>query len=141
MFKSHIKLMVLRHLSKEALSGYDLMNYLGEYENRPSPGYIYPLLKDLQKKGFILVKKEERRKIYSISPKGTKLLENLKNKHEEMMNTMAGIGDKKEIKEFIRLRAHMKRDYLFSQDKETLIKLNKTIFSFYTDKRKERERR
>jgi len=134
MFKSHIKLRVLKQLNKEMLSGYDLMKYLGGYENKPSPGYIYPLLKDLQKKGFISVKKEKRRKVYSITQKGKNLLKNLENKQREMMKAMVEIGDKREMKEFIKLKSNMKKKNLFIQDGGKLQELHKLIFLIYSDK-------
>lgn len=131
--------MVLKHLNKEILSGYDLMRYLDMSGNKSSPGYIYPLLKDLQRNTFISVKKEGRRKIYSITQKGKKLLEDLENKNREMMEIMAGIRDKREVKEFIKLKSHMMGKNGFSlQDIEKLKKLNKLIFSFYKDKNYEK---
>lgn len=133
--------MVLKHLNKEILSGYDLMKYLGEYGNKPSPGYIYPLLRDLQTNKFISVKKEGRRKIYSISKKGKNLLENLENKHKEMMKTMAGIGDKKEMKEFIKLKSDMKKNNYFLQDRATLEELRKLISLFYREKSDEKRKK
>jgi DNA-binding PadR family transcriptional regulator len=128
MFKSYIKLRVLKNLNKESLSGYDLMKYIGEGGNKPSPGYIYPLLKDLQKKGFILVSKDGRRKVYSITQKGKNLLEKLKNKQKEMINTISVIGDKKEMEVFLKLKSNIVGKDCFLQKGRRLRGLYKLIF-------------
>ncbi len=140
MFKSHIKLRVLKQLSEEKLSGYDLMKSLGEFGNKPSPGYIYPLLKDLEKKNFISVKKDRRRKVYSITQKGKDLLENLKTNNEEMLKSMMGIlepiAEKKEIDRFMKLKSDIKKEKHCLQDGELLEKLRNAIFSCYKNSEK-----
>jgi len=102
MFKAHIKFIVLEELNKVASSGYDLMNSIGEFGKRPSPGYIYPLLNDLEKRNFISSKVSGRRKVYCITKNGKKFLKNLKKKRIIMLNKMiemwSPIADGKEIK-------------------------------------------
>jgi len=130
MFKAHIKLIALKELSKESLSGYDLMKHIECFEKKPSPGYVYPLLKDLKEKGFISFKKDKRKKVYSITPKGKRLLVNLQKNREEMMKRMRDvlkpIADKDEIKE-IGFYKHKG----FFKDKNILVKFHKTLFSAY----------
>jgi DNA-binding PadR family transcriptional regulator len=128
MFKARIKLIVLKELSKDSLSGYDLMKRIECFGKKPSPGYIYPLLKDLKEKGFISFKKYKRKKVYSITNKGKKLLVNLQKNREDMIKRMRyvlkPIADKDEIKE-IRFYKHKR----FFKDKEVLVKFHKTLFS------------
>ena len=138
MFKSNIKLIVLRLLSKEKMSGYDLMKSCGDYCTKPSPGYIYPLLNDLQKKGFIVVKKDSRRKIYSLTKKGITLLNNLKIKREETVKSIAKILEpitgKSEIQKFIKSRQYKKKINISIQDQLLLKELNSRIYDFYQNK-------
>ena len=140
MFKSHIKLMVLKQLSNEKLSGYDLMKIIGEMGKKPSPGYIYPLLEDLEKKDFISVKKESRKKVYSITQKGKKLLESLETNKEEMLKSMMRIlepiTEKKEIDRFMKLKSNIKKENPYLQDGELLEKLRNAIFSCYKNPEK-----
>jgi len=138
MFKSNIKLMVLRQLSKVKMSGYDLMKSCGDYCTKPSPGYIYPLLNDLQGNGFISVKKEGRRKIYSLTEKGMKLLDTLKTKREETINSFAKILEpitqKSELQRFIKSKSSIGKNDLSLQDQYQLKDLNILILSFYQDR-------
>jgi DNA-binding PadR family transcriptional regulator len=144
-FKAHIKLHVLEKLSREDLSGYDLMKCIGEFGEKPSPGYMYPLLKDLEKKGFISVKRERRRKVYSLTAKGRRLLEELKRNREEMLKRMsklwASIADKKEISEFMEsVRTHRHGPGMAFRDRDMMVKFNRALFMAYrpagTEKRK-----
>jgi len=145
MFKSHVKLIVLKQLSKEKMSGYDLMKSFGDSSKKPSPGYIYPLLSDLQKKGFISVKKDGRKKIYSITEKGIKLLDNLRIKREETMTSfvkiLEPITEKNEIQSFIKSKAKKEKNNLSLYDQFLLKNLHTQIFSFYkTGKDKDKKK-
>jgi len=127
--------MVLRQLSKDKMSGYDLMKSCGDYCKKPSPGYIYPLLNDLQNNGFISVKKEGRRKIYSLTEKGIKLLDNLKTKREETIYSFAKILEpitqKSDLQKFIKSKSSTGKNDLSLQDQFLLKDLNTIILSFY----------
>jgi len=120
------------------MSGYDLMKSCGDYCTKPSPGYIYPLLNDLQKKGFIVVKKDSRRKIYSLTKKGITLLNNLKIKREETVKSIAKILEpitgKSEIQKFIKSRQYKKKINISIQDQLLLKELNSRIYDFYQNK-------
>ena len=127
------------------MSGYDLMKSFGDSGKKPSPGYMYPLLSDLQKKGFISVKKEGRRKIYSITGKGIKLLDNLRIKREETMTSFVKILEpitgKNEIQNFIKSKAKKEKKNLSLQDQFLLKNLHTQIFSFYkTGKNENKEK-
>jgi DNA-binding PadR family transcriptional regulator len=106
MFKAHIKLSVLRQLSRKNLTGYDIMKYMREYGDNASPGYIYPLLNDLEVNDFISVKSTGRRKVYTIKPKGKELLKTLQKNKQEMIAKMTSLygslTDKKELSNIIK---------------------------------------
>ena len=132
--------MVLKHLNKESLSGYDLMKSFETVGKKPSPGYIYPLLKDLQNKKFISVKKDKRRKVYSITKKGKELLKNLEDKHNQMIKAMYEVGDKKEMNNFLRFKDYMENGNYSLKDKNIIEKLHKSIFSIFKTKKEENKK-
>lgn len=144
MFKAHIKLSVLKELNKKKLSGYDLIKHFEEFGERPSPGYIYPLLNDLEEKGFISVKQDERRKVYSITAKGKKLLLELQKNREEMINKMkkvwSSITDKDEVNQIVKNRQRMFANKDSFKDKDILEKFHKTLFSVYKTGKDKRQK-
>ncbi len=134
MFKSHIKLMVMKHLSREPSSGYDLIKYFSEHGRKISSGYLYPLLEDLEKNKFISIKKIERRKVCSTTTKGKKLLKNLETKYQEMVGAMEAIGDKSEMKEFKKLKSGIE-DYHLIREKEKMWEIRKLIVASLHDRK------
>ena len=79
-----LSLYVLNSLNKKPKSGYEIINEIKEKTSKewvPSKGSIYPLLKHLEEKELIIVKKVEQRskKIYKLTNKGKKLLIKIKN--------------------------------------------------------------
>ena len=132
-----IKMMVLKELNTKEQSGYDLMKKIGGLNNdKPSPGYMYPLLRDLEKRGFVSCIEDKRRKVYSITKEGRKFLNSLASKHEQMMTSMIKnfepIITKGEMNEFYKLHSKMQqhRDKTMS-DMDVLDRLRKALFSTY----------
>lgn len=71
MYKGHLKLLVLKILSKGPKNGYQMMSALAEdIGKRPSSGSIYPLLETMRKEGLVSVKTVKRSKIYSLTTQG-----------------------------------------------------------------------
>ena len=105
MFKAQIKLAVLKNLDRKDYSGYELMNDIGEcFGKKPSPGYIYPLLRDLKNKKFIREVKSGNKIIYSITKTGRLFFRELIKKRDENINSMIKafrpLADKDEMKLF-----------------------------------------
>lgn len=140
-----IKMMVLKELNRKEQSGYDLMKKIGTISStKPSPGYMYPLLRDLEKRGFVTYTKEERRKVYSITKDGKKFLNNLASKHEQTMNLMIKnfepITTKDEMKEFYKFQSTMQQHKeKMMGDMDVLHKFRNALFSIY-DKDYEKKR-
>jgi DNA-binding PadR family transcriptional regulator len=71
--KGFLSFLILWLLSKESMSGAEIALELEKRKgNRPSPGTIYPVLKDLKDKGLLSMDKEKH---YSLTKKGKKELE------------------------------------------------------------------
>ena len=90
-----LKIIIMEALESESLSGYDLINNLGnQIGKKPSAGSIYPILKELNKKKLISVKEEGRRKVYTLTKEGYLVIKGiLKNRKEisERVENIHGI--------------------------------------------------
>ncbi len=76
--RGFLKYLMLYMIRKKPMHGYELIKviedeFLGLY--KPSPGVIYPTLQSLEERGYIEKTESEGRKIYSITNKGRKFLE------------------------------------------------------------------
>jgi len=82
--KTLLKIFIIKQLMHEEMSGYDIMkrckNVLGY---KPSPGTVYPLLKSMEKKGIVEGRKEGRKILYRLSPKGRKFMKEIMGAREE----------------------------------------------------------
>jgi DNA-binding PadR family transcriptional regulator len=88
-----LKICVLTELKRQKRTGYELMNQISEaVGNKPSPGSMYPLLKDLKEKKLILSKKDGRKIVYSLSAKGRKNIDTILREKTEMINTHIRLG-------------------------------------------------
>lgn len=71
--KGFLSFLILWLVSKESMTGTEIATELEKRKGtRPSPGTIYPVLKDLKDKGLLSVDKNKR---YSLTKRGEKELE------------------------------------------------------------------
>ena len=76
-----LSFLILFLLSKKPMHGQELASELEKRKgDRPSPGTIYPALKDLKEKGLIKEAKEGKTIIYHLTPTGKKVLSVAKEK-------------------------------------------------------------
>lgn len=133
LFKAQIKLLVLKKLNEDSYSGYDLMSELEEYlGKKPSPGYIYPLLKDLKDKKLIKETKKGKKNNYCLSVKGKKfLIELIKKKKEAMENMIDGLktlSTKTEIRKIEKLCKEFKKgEDNFHKDSDIFMEFKQEI--------------
>ena len=79
--------MILKELIKNFLSVYSLIKIIEVITGKkPSPGYIYPLLKELTTHKYIIKKVDGRKNIYFIVQKGKKLLKELQKDNDELQS-------------------------------------------------------
>ena len=70
--KGFLSYLILWNLGKKEMTGSQLASELEKRKGtRPSPGTIYPALKELKEKGLI---KANKKKVYSLTKKGKKEL-------------------------------------------------------------------
>jgi len=91
MRKGYTKLAVLMFLSKKALTGYDIMKDIEEETLgfwKLTSGGVYPVLKDLEERGYIegqwKAKGGRRKKIYKITDEGKQMLETALHRQQQM---------------------------------------------------------
>jgi DNA-binding PadR family transcriptional regulator len=71
--KGFLSFLILWLINKKSMSGAEIALELEKRKgHKPSPGTIYPVLKDLKDKGFISI---DENKKYSLTKKGKKELE------------------------------------------------------------------
>lgn len=93
MIRGYLRHLVLAALKAGPLTGYDLMNRLGErLGSKPSPGSIYPVLAELEKDQLISAKVDGRKRVYSLTSKGAEEIEKLcalkKRLNEQLEDTV-----------------------------------------------------
>jgi len=113
MIKNQLKIIVLKKLEKENLSGYDLIKKIHSETGswKPSFGSMYPLLKELNKNKLVTFKVLNRKKLYSITSSGKKALNDailasqnmvdVMGKQFALMENICSIDERKKFQEFI----------------------------------------
>lgn len=86
--KGYIRLLLLYYASKDGdKSGYSLMRDIGKFTGKiPSTGTVYPILNDLEDKGFITTK-------YGITKEGKKHLATLTSRFYDDLEYMLDLCD------------------------------------------------
>mgnify|MGYP001562370806 CR=1 FL=1 len=76
-----LSFLILFLLSKKSMHGQELANELEKRKgDRPSPGTIYPALKNLKEENLIKEEKEGKTIVYHLTPLGKKVLAVAKTK-------------------------------------------------------------
>lgn len=71
-----LKFVILKFLAESDRHGYDLMRLFAQKGWRPPrPGSIYPILNGLEEEGFVRSRAEGERRVYEITEKGRRHLE------------------------------------------------------------------
>jgi len=101
MSKGFTKVITLALLSIKKMHGYQLVELIKERTSHflnPSTSTIYPILSSLENNGFITCNVEKKggreRKIYSITTKGQKLLDELINRQQNVLKAMHSLFSK-----------------------------------------------
>ncbi|MGA9188142.1 MAG: PadR family transcriptional regulator [Methanosarcina sp.] len=92
--RSFLKYIVLKIIKDKPTHGYDIIKTVELRSNgrwTPSAGSIYPILEGLESKGFIQSEGIERRKVYTITPKGVAGLDRMTQEKLELLNEMSRI--------------------------------------------------
>lgn len=89
--RGHIKFIVLLMLQEQPMHGYALMKAIEEkYEWPPSQGIIYPTLQMLEDLGYVEMKEQDHKKVYSITNGGKQFLQENKDVIERIQSRLEG---------------------------------------------------
>lgn len=92
--RAFLKYIVLKIIKEKPTHGYDIIKTVELRSNgrwTPSAGSIYPILEKLESKGFIQSEGIDRRKVYTITPKGVAGLDRMRQEKLELLNEMSRI--------------------------------------------------
>ncbi len=96
--KGYIRIAILTLLSKKPYYGYEIMKEIREKTHgfwKPTPGGMYPILKDLQESKYIEgewdAKTKRRKKIYKITQSGKAVLRRALEKENLLADTMRNL--------------------------------------------------
>ena len=80
----------MNKLKEKSMSGYDLIKeiYSSTGSWKPSFGSMYPLLKELHNKRLVSIKVVNRKKVYSLTAQGVKVLNEAVDASQETIRTM-----------------------------------------------------
>ncbi len=90
-----VKLVILKLLSEQPSYGYQLIKTMEERlagGYTPSAGVIYPTLTMLEEEGLATSATENNKKVYSVTPEGTKFLEENKRRVEALFERLEEAG-------------------------------------------------
>lgn len=89
-FLGFIRIHILHHASQEEIYGVQMIQELKNHGYNVSPGTMYPILHALENEGFLKSRKEnvkgKIRKYYKITSKGQKILQESRQKINELIN-------------------------------------------------------
>ncbi len=96
--RGSLELLILKVLSESPCHGYSLMKKLeAVFGKKPSPGAVYPLLRDLLEKGYVEVRIRRRGgrvlKVYHITEEGLRALESRREELEKAEKTIMGFKE------------------------------------------------
>ena len=87
-----IRMHILHHADEDAIYGQGMIEELRRHGYAIGPGTMYPLLHGLEKKGYLLAKRElhgsRYRNIYQITEKGRKVLVIARQRVQELFGEM-----------------------------------------------------
>lgn len=94
LYSGLIRLHILHHAVEGPIFGLGMLEELARHGYRISPGTLYPLLRGLEKKGYLRSWEERdgrsRRRIFRATPKGQQALRVAKRKIRELFIEVVG---------------------------------------------------
>ena len=89
----YLKIFVLQELRKQGMTGYDIMKSFEAFtgDKMPSPGTIYPLLNSMLGRRLISVSEKSKKKFYSITKEGERVLQMLMSERKKAIRSMIPI--------------------------------------------------
>lgn len=90
--RSFLRYIMLKIIKEKPIHGYEIIKtveLLSKGQWTPSAGSIYPILENLESKGFIQNEETDRKKVYSITPAGMEALDHMTQEKLELLKEMS----------------------------------------------------
>jgi len=91
-YSSLIRLHILHHAAQEPIFGLGIIEELARHGYKLSAGTLYPMLHDMERKGYLFSVEErsgrQLRKLYRATPLGKAMLEEAKEKVQELFGEL-----------------------------------------------------
>ncbi len=97
-----LKLAILRMLSARPMHGYALMkeiDRLSDHTWKPSPGSVYPALREMRSSGLIAQEAVGRKRVYRLTPWGEKILTEALHHTRNGMRSLQNLLDYQPLEE------------------------------------------
>jgi len=92
LLKAFMDILILAEIKKNPVSGYDVITSIyRKYHLLPSSGSVYSLLYALERRGLVKGGWDERRRIYMLTQKGEKTVEETLNSYRKIENFLTKI--------------------------------------------------
>jgi len=90
MFKGYLKITILNELQNGEKTGYDIIKIIQERTKvlRPSPGCVYPSLKELLENGLVKIREKNSKKYYFLSEQGKRKIKELNTERKKIFQTV-----------------------------------------------------
>lgn len=92
LYSGLIRLHILHHAAEEPIFGLGMLEERARHGYRMSPGTLYPILKGLERKGYLRSKQvrngKSLRRVYRATAEGQKALAAAKNKVRELFGEL-----------------------------------------------------
>ena len=96
LYSGLIRVHILHHAAKDPIFGFGMLEGLAWHGYWMSPGTLYPLLKGLERKGYLssteIRNGKSLRRLYRATPDGRKALAAARNKVRELFGELIGDG-------------------------------------------------
>ena len=98
LYSGLIRLHILHHAAEEGIFGLGMIEELARHGYKISPGMLYPLLHNLEEKGFLRSSEHMQdgkiRRVYQATQSGRKALRNAKEKVRELFGELFDLRPK-----------------------------------------------
>lgn len=96
LYSGLIRLHILHHACEEPIFGLGMIEELARHGYRLSPGTLYPIVHEMERKGLLRSKQQQVngriRRVYSATPSGRKALQAAKQRVRELFGELFDAG-------------------------------------------------
>ncbi len=96
--KTFMDMLILTELRNKRLSGYDIIGLVHRrFDVLVSSGTVYSLLYSLERNGLVIADMDNRKRVYTLTPKGEQTLETVARANGEIQGLLQNLISNKRI--------------------------------------------